>query len=386
MPERRAHCPAPVSYAKSVKTASKLNVQIERHWDEPERPVPRVPARPMKTLILRYAVAISVLCSMAQAGSATERVRIVAHFTPGEVLHYQFEIRTNASTHGNGPIVDPQGASQLQKSASVLVRLEVLRVESASPDSTGRVRLRATYEKSEVISQSDALDPQEVGIEEQYRKLQGHSIEFTLESDGLVHDVSGLDDILKNPAAAADVSKWLAGMTFASSAPRRAIAIGEKWSFERPVPGAPLAGLAWRAESTYLRDEPCRPALPAASASSPGNSAASPSAPKQTETCAIILTRLQMLPPNRDPTPEDYRKKGLRTSGKWIGKGENLSAISLTTGLAVSVTETGTEEMDFTVATATGQSRLHYTGKVHTESVITLLPESQQPQGATDKK
>jgi hypothetical protein len=343
----------------------------------------------MKAFILRCAVAISVLCSMAQAGSAAERVRIVAHFTPGQVLHYQFEIRTNASTHGNGPIVDPQGASQLQKSASVLVRLEVLRVESASPDSTGRVRLRATYEKSEITSQSDALDPQEVGIEEQYRKLQGHSIEFTLESDGLVHDVSGLDDILKNPAAAAEVRKWLAGMTFASSAPRQAIAIGAKWSFERPVTNAPLAGLAWRAESTYLRDEPCRPALPAASASSPGSSAVSPNAPKQietTETCAVILTRLQMLPPNRDPTPEDYRKKGLRTSGKWIGKGENLSAISLTTGLAVSVTETDTEEMDFTVATATGQSRLHYTGKVHTESVITLLPESQPPQSATDKK
>lgn len=341
----------------------------------------------MKAFILRCAVAIGVLCSMAQAGSAAERIRIVAHFTPGEVLHYQFEVRTNVSTGGNGPIVDPQGASQLQKSTSVLVRLEVLTVESASPDSTGRVRLRATYEKSKVTSQSDALDPQEVELEEQYRKLQGRSIEFTLESDGLVHDVSGLDDILKNPAAAADVRKWLAGMTFASAAPRQAIGIGEKWSFERPVTNAPLAGLAWRAESTYLRDEPCRPALPAASATSSGNDAASPNVSNQAETCAIILTRLQMLPPNRDPTPEDYRKKGLRTSGKWIGTGENLSTISLTTGLAVSVTETGTEEMDFTVATATGQSRLHYTGKVHTESVILLLPESQPPpQGATDKK
>jgi len=81
--------------------------------------------------------------------------------------------------------------------------------------------------------------------------------------------------------------------------------------------------------------------------------------PEPAETCAVILTRLTLvhLKSVRDPTPEEHRKNGAQTAGKWDGSAESLSYISLRTGLAVSVTQTGTEEMDVTLTN--GKKHFH---------------------------
>jgi hypothetical protein len=302
---------------------------------------------------------------------ASARVRLVPQFTPGETLRYQFDLRTETTSHSTGPIDNPEGPSKLELSIRALVRLEVLHVETISAGA--RVRLRTTYEKSSASSQSDAFDPQEAALEDQYRKLEGHSIEFTLEPDGKVSDVSGLKEILPSDAAAGHVREWMAGLAQASTLPREGISIGQKWSAEHPVESAPIAGLVWRTESTYLRNEPCR--APSAQSNAGDSHRAAPAAVPE-DTCAIILTKFAMddrkVP--RDPTPDEYRRNSLRTSGKWTGSGESLNAISLRTGLVVSVTQTGTEEMDVTVASATSTSRMHYAGRIHSESQITLLP------------
>jgi hypothetical protein len=280
-------------------------------------------------------------------------------------------LRTEPTSHSTGPIDDPEGPSKLELSLRTLVRLEVLHVETTSAGA--RVRLRTTYEKSSASSHSDSYDPQEATLEDQYSKLEGHSIEFTLEPDGKVSDVSGLKEVLPNDAAAGYVRDWLAGLTQSSALPPEGISIGQKWSAEHPVEAAPIVGLVWHTESTYLRDEPCR--SPAAQ-SKPGDSATAPPAAASEEPCAIILTKFAMddhkVP--RDPTPAEYRRNSLRTSGKWTGSGESLNTISLRSGLVVSVTQTGTEEMDVTIASATSPSRMRYAGRIHTESQITLLP------------
>ena len=323
---------------------------------------------PIATIALLSALAISGLCPPALAGSGVQRVKLVPHFAPGQILHYQFDLRTNATSHSAGPIADPQGATDLEQSASATVRLEVLSVEGADADSPGRVRVRATFEKSAATSHSDALDPQETERDDQFRKLQGSSIEFTIEPDGRLTDVTGdMKEVFGN--AAANGPGGLANLSPSASLPRQGISIGQKWSAERPLEPAPLAGLVWRTESTYLRDEPCR----AAASAKPGNADATAQ-----ETCAVILTRFQIIQRNThgEQTPDDYRRNGLRTSGKWSGEAESLSAISLRSGLITSVTQTGTETMDFTVANAAGDSRIHYAGQVRTQSEITLLPEA----------
>ena len=348
--------------------------------------------------LLCASVLSGLAASPAGRAPANERVRLAPHYAPGETLRYQFDLRTETTSHSTGPIDDPEGPSKLELSIRALVRLEVLRVD-ATPAGGARVRLRTTYEKSSASSHSDSYDPQEAALEDQYRKLEGRSIEFTLEPDGKVSDVSGLKEVLPNEAAAGYVREWLAGLAGSSTLPREGISIGQRWSAEQPVETAPIVGLVWRTESTYLRDEPCRTGAPqtkpadsaAAPQSKPGNSsataqpavappAAAPAASSE-DTCAIILTKFAMdnhkVP--RDPTPEQYRKNSLRTSGKWSGSGESLNTISLRTGLVVSVTQTGTEEMDVTIASATSPSRMRYAGRIHTESQITLLPPEPPP-------
>ena len=113
-----------------------------------------------------------------------------------------------------------------------------------------------------------------------------------------------------------------------------------------------------------MRNEPCRP-----------------SNPSDGEQCAVILTQLQMSQPRpvRDPTPEDYRARGLRTSGTWSGSGESLTYISLRTGWVVSSTQSGSEEMDVTVASAEGETSVRYAGRVRSQSQLSLLPQPVAP-------
>lgn len=298
-------------------------------------------------------------------------VRLAPKFNPGNVLRYQLEFRTTTEGHRSGPVQDPQAPTKLELTWAALLRIEVLTVEApTSPSAPGGLTwLRATYERSVSTSHSDTYDPQAASLEAEYQKLQGRSVEFRLDSEGKVQDVSGLEEILADEQAAASAREWLSQLALGATLPREGIVPGQKWSSEQPATSAPIAGLLWRTESTYLRDETCRP---------PEGAGAPPEGSLSRETCAVILTRFEIAQPHapRDPTPDDYRRRGLRTAGKWGGSGEGLSYVSLRTGWLVSITQSSTEEMDVTVSTADGSSGVHYAGHVRSESQVTLLPEA----------
>ncbi len=306
--------------------------------------------------------------SPPRSASGGVRLRFIPQFAPGQTLHYQFEIRTSTSGQTTGPIADPEVASAFTQSATVLVRLDVLQVDPGAAGSMGRVRLRVTYEKVSVSTESDAYDPHAAAIEEQYHKLQGRSMEFTLEPNGRVGDLVGLDAILPDASVAGTAQAWMTGLSAGAAFPRRGIAIGDKWSAEQPLTGTPLEGVVWRTESTYLRNEPCRSGAP------------SPAPGVTQETCAVILTRFEIIQHRTrgDLTPEDYRRNGLRTSGKWRGTGEGLDSISLRTGFVTSVTQTSMQEMNFTISSAATPARLTYSGRVRSQSQVTLVLETQR--------
>ncbi len=253
------------------------------------------------------------------------------------------------------------------------MRLDVLRLEpGAGPQHSPRgqpVRLRATYEQSNAALRTDSFDSQAAALEQQYRRLAGHSLEFTLDGEGRLGDLEGLRQILPDERAAGAVRAWLSSLASAAALAPRGIAIGEKWSGEQPLTSAPLAGLLLRTRSSYLRDEPCRPpalaGLPGAAGAATG------------EMCAVVVTetRTDRRHAPRDPTPAVYLREGLRTRGWWNSSGESLSYISLRTGWVVSVTGTDREEMDVTVATADGSSSIRYTGRLDSASQITLLED-----------
>jgi hypothetical protein len=319
----------------------------------------------LKSNALRITVvAIVLLLALSFATVGNQRVRLLPKFNSGEMLRYEITTRSTTSGSTVSPIDNPEGASRLQQSADMIIRLDILAVQPAATSAMGRVHLRATYEKSDATSETDAYDPQAAAIADQYARLLGRSIEFTIEPDGKLSNVTGLEDILLNPPLAQSIRSWMTGLPTGAGFPQGGIALSQKWSSEQPLLNTPLTGLVWHTESTYLRNESCHAALSAP--------------PLADESCAVILTRFEILHHGSrdDLTPADYRRNSLRTSGTWAGKGESLDSISLSTGMVVSSTQTSTQDIHLQITSTRSGSRMSYTGHVETQTEIRLLPPS----------
>jgi hypothetical protein len=295
----------------------------------------------------------------------TQRVTLIPQYVQGQIVRYQIEATTITDAHHGGAIRDPQGPTKMIVAWNAITRLEVLSMEkNAQGDPTGIMRLRSTYEKSDATSESGSYDPEADGIAQKYRSLEGKSFEFTVDAAGQISNIEGFEGG-DGPGTPADaIRNSLGQISSGANGPRGGIVIGQTWITDLPVPSAPLAGLIWRSHSTYQRNEPCQLA---ATATSP--------APANDETCAVILTKLSLVSarPGKDSTPENYRKLGLSTAGTWTGEGDTLSYVSINSGRLVSVTQSSTEHMDFTVTHESGE-RMSYQGSVQSHSQLAILP------------
>ncbi|MGB9008555.1 MAG: hypothetical protein WCC18_08090 [Candidatus Acidiferrales bacterium] len=320
-----------------------------------------------------YVAALAGLAVVAFSPGAnpSERIHLIPKFVTGQSFRYQIETRTTTTSNTTTPVVNPEAPSQLKQVSDLQLRLDVLDAQSGSGGELGTVRLRVTYEKAGATTESDAYDPAADALEDQYNRLQGRSVEFTIEPTGEVSKIKGLDDVYSNPAATATVRAWLNALSASAKLPREGIAIGQKWNNERRLENTPLAGLISRTESTYLRDEPCESQAKPAPSGQP--------AAKDNSSCAMVLTRFEILrkgSTSPDATPDDYRHNGLRTSGTWTGDGESLDAISLQSGMITRSTQTSKQDMDFEIVSALSGSKMHYVGHVESQSEITLMPST----------
>lgn len=358
--------------------------------------------------MLPFCVPLAILLAIASGASvsaqrskkkitpapaaAAARPNLRPKLIPGEVMRYQVEFQTTSDTKSGGAVQDPEGPSHIVIVWDAKVRIEVL---GGPPDTSGgsppaapnaksatgqnaagenaaaanTLRLRTTYEQSSATVQSDTPDPQSETIIKQYQQLEGRSIEFTLGPDGNVSAVSGLEGVLSDQNAIQAAQQWMAQLSAGGSAPAAGAVPGMTWSSEQLADALPLAGLTWRTDSTYLRDESCQPALPAGAAAS-----------QRDDTCAVILMSLTLSPSRSkgDATPEEFRRNGLQSSGHWTGSGDNLSYVSLRTGWVVSASQSSTQEMDVNISNAQGAT-VHYGGTVQTHSQISLLPPDARP-------
>jgi hypothetical protein len=325
-------------------------------------------------------LAILLAVAIPLAGGAAQRLHLNPKFTAGQVLRYQINTRTTTTSNTTTPVVDGEGASQLKQTLLMRIRLEVLAVQPGANGAPETVRLRATYEKASATSETDSYDPGAATLVDQFNRLEGRAIEFTIEPDGKLSHVAGLDDLLANPVAASTLRSSMSGLSASAQFPREGIIIGQKWTNERPLDNTPLAGLAWRTESTYVRDESVPPSAAAdgpASAATDNLAPAKNNAASDGTLCAIIVTKFEIFrhgSPHGDATPPDYIHNGLRTYGVWTGSGESLDSISVATGFVVRSTQTTKQSMDFEIVSPTTGSKIHYVGQVETQSEITLLP------------
>src|ERR1700735_88244 len=295
------------------------------------------------------------------------RVHLFPKFAPGATLRYQIETRTAENSKMETPIENPEAASKSRQTVSLILRLDVLNPLPANNDPPGSVRIRATYEKSTASFESDAYEPAGPTIADQYKNLEGRSLEYTIEPDGEFSHISGIDDVLGNRSVAENVHSWMNGLSYSAHIPKEGIEVGQKWSSQLPIEGVALGGLIWRNQSTYVRNEPCNStdALPK---SAPTAHPANANAP-----CAVIVTQFK-INRNGDATPDDYARQHLDTSGTWIGSGGSLEFVSLSTGILIHSTQESTQSIDVAVVSTRSGSKMHYTGHVENHSEISLLP------------
>jgi hypothetical protein len=317
--------------------------------------------------------------------SSAGKVQLMPHYSAGQVIRYQLSTTTITNTRASGTISDPQGASALTVTWNATVRMEVLSAGNGSAENPdGSLRMRTTYEKSVASHSTDAYDPEAEGIENQYHNLEGKSFEFLIDPSGRMTSVAGFDEASGEGASESALRAWMGQMAATSGAPREGISIGQSWQSEQPVPSSPLAGLIWRSRSTYLRNEPCSAVKSADVADAPA-APVTPASPAPAadlaaaEMCAVITTKVELIGSRgagRDATPPGYRKNNLRTSGDWTGDGESLSYVSLQTGRLVSVAQSSSEKMNFTVTSLQVGSNVHYDGEVKTRTQLSLAPDS----------
>jgi len=342
----------------------------------------------LSALALVYAPLALAAPQSGPKPSAAPHVDLRPKLVPGEVLVYQIQLQTITDTKPTGAVSDPEGPSRLAVTWDATVKLEVLGELAQTPTAppapkpaTGKsdggqaarrptpaaaplaapLRIRTTYEHSAASVKSDSPDPQSDEIEARYAQLDGRAIEFTVGTDGHVSEVHGLDNVFENDQVRQAAEQWMLQVSSPALAPG-GVAIGQSWNSAQPAVSMPLAEMVWRSNSTYLRNESCRPTDTSAAASK--------------DSCAVILTRQSVLPRKQlhDPTPDDYRRNGLHTAGTWTGSGESLSYVSLETHVAVSVTQDSSQKIDFTVTNAEGAS-IRYAGNIETHSRVELLPQ-----------
>jgi hypothetical protein len=303
---------------------------------------------------------------------ASARISLSPRFLPGQVFRYAMEFETTTATSRSGIAHDSEGPSSLVVTWDAVVRMEVL---PATDNLPGAIRLRTTYEKSDATIHTDTFDPTAAETQEQYRKLEGKVVEFTLDAAGKIVSVSGIEGVTEGGKASQAARQWIAQLDASSGAPAGGVTIGQKWSADQAASSLPLAGLVWRSSTEYLRNEPCNPPNPDV----PEKPLATDSttAKSSDENCAVLLTHLNLVQPKpvHDPTPDEYRKNGVTSAGKWEGSGQSLVYVSLRTGTVISITQTGLEEMDVTL-TSTKNTSMHYEGTIQSRSQVALLADA----------
>jgi len=304
-----------------------------------------------------------------KGGAASPRVSLSPRFIPGETFRYEMEFETTTETTRSGLASDPQGPSSLVVVWNAMVRIEVLPADAGAP---GGIRLRTTYEKSTASVRSDTFDPAATQTQEQYHKLEGKVVEFTLDAAGKVKYVAGLEGIVDSEKAAQSAREWIAQLSASAGAPPGGVSVGQTWSSEQPADSLPIAGMIWRTDSEYLRNESCHPPNPdVPTAAGAADSAANSTAAMD---CAVILANLNLVRSKaiRDPTPPEFRKNGVQSAGKWNGSAQSLLYVSLASGMVVSVAQTGTEQMDVTL-TSNRNTSMRYAGTISTRSQVALV-------------
>jgi hypothetical protein len=322
-----------------------------------------VKRKPQGTLAFLFLAAASLF-------AGDQRVHLFPQFQPRQVITYLIRFRSDVNVKTESRVAAPMAPRAAQIDARGLLRVEIL-------DAQQTAGKPAIYARGQFLTLDSGVWVKAPGEkkpdwEKQRVDPNGKTIDFTISEDGSVSNVRGLDSLFPDQQQA--WQQWVSRFALAWILPPGGMKPGEKWKSEQPEKAsAPLAGLLWALETSYVRDEPCQSSqLSLSGEVSPAGG--SPGA------CAVLLTtaKLKQKSSSKDATPEEYKLHELRTTGTAKGSNEVITYISIQTGLVVRATEEATQFMNVVIATADGSNRVHYDVDARSHSEVLLVTETPQ--------
>ena len=320
----------------------------------------------MRTKIQRIAGLLILAAATLCAGD--RRINLLPRLRPGQTITYLIGFQSDKTVKTESKVVAPMAPNAAQIDAHGLLRVEILDVQPSGSKAAIHARGRfLTLDSGVWLKRPGDRKPD---WDKQRVDPHGKGIDFTISPDGSVNEVKGLDTLFPEQQQA--WQQWVARFALAWTLPADGMKFGEKWKSEQAEQaGAPIAGLHWARESSYVRDEPCQ----ASQLSIMGDVSASSGPP---DTCAVLLTTatLKQKSSSKDATPEDFKLHELRTMGTAKGAGEIITYISLRSGLVVRATEETSQFMDVVVAKADASNRVHYNVDAKSHSEVLLVTET----------
>jgi hypothetical protein len=309
-----------------------------------------------------------LILAAASLGAGDRRVHLLPKLQPGQTITYLMRFQSDKTVKTESRVVAPMAPNAAQLDAHGLLRVEILDVRETG----GKAAIHARGRFLTLDSGVWVKEPHDKKPNGDVQRVDpnGKTIEFTISPDGSVKNVQNLDSLLPEQQQA--WQQWAGRFALAWALPAGGMKPGEKWKSEQAEQaGAPIAGLHWARESTYVKDEPCQASL----LSLQGDVSASSGPP---DTCAVLLTTatLKQKSPAKDATPEDFKLHELRTMGTARGTNEIITYISLKSGLVVRATEDTSQFMDVVVATADGSNLVHYKIDAKSHSEVLLVTET----------
>jgi hypothetical protein len=298
--------------------------------------------------------ALALFAVVAPAAPRNSRVDLSPKLHPGQIITYAINYRTDKQTKTRSSVVIGQAPAEPVTEVHALLRLEILSGSSQNPSAVIHAR-----------SSLSAFDSDAAARQRSGSALPAPTIEFSILPDGRIDQLTGLDSV--SPDQQQAWRQWASQFAAPAVFPRGGIKVSQKWKSQEPEKSpSPIAALTWLRESTYVRNDPCRPLR----LNDHGDLIESDQPP---EDCAVILTTasLKQQSPAKDATPDDFRVRQLRTSGTARGNNKTILYISLKTGLVVRASDEADQAMSVTIAKTDGSNRVHY--DVEAKSTAQLL-------------
>jgi len=309
---------------------------------------------------LIYFCALVLMLGTATASARSDRIDLFPRLQAGQTITYRIAYHVQKQTKTQSSVSWAQTPAGPDINVQGLLRMDVLGVKAQGRRST--IVARTWFESFNLDAQTVSQGAPPTSNQIVSEGSRGIAIDFTVSPSGRIDQVQGLDAL--SPDQQEGWQRWATTFAAAAAFPADGIKLAQKWKSEEPEKSSsPIAGLIWRRDSTYLRNEPCSAAQLTMRGDVTNSSHAS-----ETESCAVIQTTatLKQKSSSKDATPEDFKLHRLRTSGAAGGTNKTLLYISLTTGLVIRSSDQADQGMDVIITKTDGSNHVRYA--IHAKS------------------